>query len=93
MGFKKNYIFKVKDGTWALGASWGFKLKQKPNPKLHFGLCPKDVLLCPKVVFFLLWLLLFFFFFAPLHSLKLKAFSTVKLKLPAKTINSDFVVS
>ena len=58
MGFK-NYIFKVKDGTWALGASWAFKFKQKPNPKLHFGLCPKDVFLCPKDVFFLLWLLLF----------------------------------
>ena len=57
--FKKKIIFKVKDCTWALGASWAFKLKQKPNPKLHFGLCPKDVLLCPKVVFFLLWLLLF----------------------------------
>ena len=86
MRWALNYIFKVKDGTWALGASWAFKLKQKPNLKLHFGLCPKDVflcpkdvLLCPKDVFFLLWLLLFYNFFAPLHSLKLKAFSTVKL--------------
>ena len=58
MDFKIIYL-KSKMALGHLGASWAFKFKQKPNPKLHFGLCPKDVFLCPKDVFFLLWLLLF----------------------------------
>ena len=71
MGFK-NYIYLKS--KMALRHSHS---ETKAQPEITFWVCPKDVFLCPKNVLFLLWLLLFYFFFAPLHSLKLKAFSTV----------------